>query len=118
MQHCLETICQGLLSIFIMRFFFNLDLLRKVLSRSWCICIFVKVNGEWGDWSAWSSCSTSCGGGTKMRSRDCDNPAPSHGGKACLGESTENNTCANTSCPGSLLQLSVQCINADISKMK
>ena len=42
-----------------------------------------------------------------MRSRDGDNPAPSHGGKDCLGESTENNTCANTSCPGSVLQLSV-----------
>ncbi|XP_078333125.1 SCO-spondin-like isoform X2 [Crassostrea virginica] len=57
------------------------------------------VDGVWSDWSAWSSCSSTCGGGTKSKSRDCDNPAPAHGGNYCIGDSTENITCANTSCP-------------------
>ena len=34
------------------------------------------VNGDWGVWGAWSTCSMTCGSGTRARSRSCDNPAP------------------------------------------
>ncbi len=50
------------------------------------------VNGGWSDWS---SCSASCGGGTRTRS--CNNPSPANGGSTCSGAGTES--CNNQSCP-------------------
>lgn len=41
-----------------------------------------------GGWSAWSACSASCGGGTQTR--NCTNPAPSGGGAACSGSSSQS----------------------------
>ena len=32
------------------------------------------------------TCSRTCGGGVKRSTRNCDNPAPSNGGKFCLGK--------------------------------
>lgn len=40
-----------------------------------------------GDWSAYGACSATCGGGTQVRT--CSNPAPSNGGAACVGPSTQ-----------------------------
>lgn len=64
-----------------------------------CFEIICPVDGNWGDWSSWSQCSASCGGGNEVRSRNCSNPAPSHGGKPCAGDPTQSQTCANTTCP-------------------
>ncbi|XP_056001190.1 coadhesin-like isoform X2 [Ostrea edulis] len=52
------------------------------------------VNGSWGTWQSWSKwgeCSTSCGEGTrtKTRKRYCNNPTPKHGGKACRGRNSK-----------------------------
>ncbi|NXQ36912.1 CO7 protein, partial [Alaudala cheleensis] len=47
------------------------------------------VDGHWSCWSSWSPCS----GGRKSRSRICNNPSPSGGGKACLGEQHESKAC-------------------------
>ncbi|XP_072297258.1 complement component C8 beta chain [Eucyclogobius newberryi] len=47
------------------------------------------IDGSWNCWGAWSSCS----GGTKSRSRDCNNPAPSNGGMACRGPPQESTQC-------------------------
>ena len=38
-------------------------------------------DGGWGGWSAWSARSVTCGPGTSIRSRKCDNLAPSSGGQ-------------------------------------
>ncbi|CAH1772619.1 unnamed protein product, partial [Owenia fusiformis] len=65
------------------------------------------IDGAWSDWSAFGSCTNTCGGGTKTRSRLCDNPAPDHGGDACLaadGETrqlseTESDDCNTDECP-------------------
>lgn len=65
--------------------------------------MYNEVDGNWGDWSSWSKCSASCGGGNEVRSRNCSNPAPSHGGKPCAGDPTQSQTCANTTCPGNLI---------------
>ena len=57
--------------------------------------------GTWGPWSAWSTCSKTCGTGTHSRSRKCDSPAPSNGGKDCAGEEKEEGKCNIHSCqPG------------------
>ena len=34
----------------------------------------------WGEWGNWTTCSETCGEGTKSRTRKCDNPKPSGGG--------------------------------------
>ena len=41
------------------------------------------TNGGWGSWSSWGSCSCNhaTGTGTWTRSRTCNNPAPSCGGR-------------------------------------
>ncbi len=52
-----------------------------------------KIDGGWSAWSNWGWCSKVCGGGTKRRSRRCDNPAPADGGKFCVGPMTESTEC-------------------------
>ncbi len=58
------------------------------------------VNGDWGLWSGFSACTSSCGGGTQTRTRLCDDPEPSNGGRDCPGLSSESNTCNTQECPG------------------
>ena len=65
-----------------------------------CITHFLVavVNGEWSNWGAWSSCSISCGPGTKEQTRVCDNPAPENGGTPCAGSSSESENCNEQAC--------------------
>ena len=58
------------------------------------------VNGGWNSWGSWTSCTATCGGGTKYRSRSCTNPSPSNGGKPCHGSSRDKPTCNTNGCPG------------------
>ena len=62
------------------------------------------VDGGWGDWTAWSTCSASCGPGTSIRSRQCNNPPPGPGGKQCTGLPVGNRPCNEGACPGSTYQ--------------
>ncbi|KAG8436526.1 hypothetical protein GDO86_007581 [Hymenochirus boettgeri] len=57
------------------------------------------IHGNWGTWSPWGSCSRKCNGGQIRRYRSCDNPAPSHNGRACVGSDTETNKCNTDACP-------------------
>jgi len=50
------------------------------------------VNGGFSAWCEWSTCSS---GGTRTRSRDCDNPAPRNGGRQCAGDSVQTQDCAH-----------------------
>ena len=67
------------------------------------VYMFISVNGNWGDWSKFGSCSATCGTGTQTRTRRCDHPAPSDGGKTCDGEADEAQDCNTRACPGELL---------------
>ena len=60
---------------------------------------FFTVDCEVGPWGNWTSCSVTCGGGTKERNRTAI-PAQ-YGGANCTGNDTEHQTCNdNIPCPG------------------
>lgn len=57
------------------------------------------IDGNWGSWSAWSECSAFCGGGTRFRRRQCDDPAPQLGGMPCNGCEMDFEECNTHTCP-------------------
>ena len=56
--------------------------------------------GSWGNWENWDTCTVTCGNGTQSRSRTCNNPTPSNGGKACQGRTKDKQICNLNTCPG------------------
>lgn len=54
------------------------------------------INGGWSQWGKVGTCSVTCGGGIKFSERECNNPAPSNGGRFCIGERKRLEIC-NTS---------------------
>nr|XP_061818785.1 A disintegrin and metalloproteinase with thrombospondin motifs 2-like [Nerophis lumbriciformis] len=71
--------------------------------RGLCIVLtpdLLRQDGEWGSWSSYSSCSRTCGGGVRIRTRICDNPPPANGGRTCSGNSYEFLLCnRDEQCP-------------------
>ncbi|XP_078597525.1 cartilage intermediate layer protein 2-like [Branchiostoma floridae x Branchiostoma japonicum] len=59
----------------------------------------ILIHGMWSTWMAWSTCSQSCGGGTQLRQRQCNNPAPSSGGNPCVGSQDQSRQCSTWACP-------------------
>ncbi|KAK6177076.1 hypothetical protein SNE40_015254 [Patella caerulea] len=66
--------------------------------------ISIEVEGSWSDWS-YSVCSVSCGGGTRTRSRKCNMPSPSSGGRICSGETSGDIPCGEQACPEAALYI-------------
>merc|ERR1712131_5896 len=60
---------------------------------------FCAVDGSWGPWRPVSDCSVTCGVGVQDERRECNNPAPKHGGQPCSGSTTQKNTCVKDFCP-------------------
>ncbi|CAL8292204.1 unnamed protein product [Lota lota] len=56
------------------------------------------VDGGWSQWAAWSECSLPCGGGAKVRHRQCDSPAPQSGGRGCVGQAEQQKDCNAHTC--------------------
>ena len=54
------------------------------------------VDGSWSSYGAWSSCSVTCGGGTKTRTRTCE--GRENGGDDCRGDSGERRSCNTQAC--------------------
>ena len=48
---------------------------------------------QWEEWGSWSKCTSSCGGGSKVRIRGC----PTEPASACDGDPTETATCSSDS---------------------
>ncbi|XP_076472749.1 uncharacterized protein LOC143302101 isoform X14 [Babylonia areolata] len=67
--------------------------------RSECTVGSCPVDGNWGSWGPYGLCSVTCGEGTKSRTRECDNPAPQHGGNTCYGPGTDSVQCNTAACP-------------------
>ncbi|MED6282883.1 A disintegrin and metalloproteinase with thrombospondin motifs 6, partial [Characodon lateralis] len=77
------------------------------IEKGWCYqgeCVAFGTwpqsrDGGWGPWSLWGECSRTCGGGVSSSMRHCDSPAPSGGGKYCLGERKRYRSCNTDVCP-------------------
>lgn len=66
------------------------------------------VNCQWDDWVSWSTCSATCGGGQKSRSRLIV-VAPRHGGKLCeANDMSELAACGTQPC-----HAAVDCVIGD-----
>ncbi|XP_059830247.1 complement component C7-like [Hypanus sabinus] len=50
------------------------------------------VDGGWSCWSGWRECQ----GGQRHRSRNCNNPAPGPGGRACTGQHQQSEACPDS----------------------
>ncbi|NWU93884.1 HMCN1 protein, partial [Upupa epops] len=57
------------------------------------------VNGEWSSWLPWGPCSETCGKGTQVRLRLCNNPPPAHDGSYCEGSDAQIQVCNKRRCP-------------------
>ncbi|XP_044095634.1 A disintegrin and metalloproteinase with thrombospondin motifs 14 isoform X1 [Neovison vison] len=75
----------------------------------WCFkghCIWKSLeqtygqDGGWSSWTKFGSCSRSCGGGVRSRSRSCNNPPPAYGGRLCSGPEFQYQICNSEECPG------------------
>ncbi|KAK2505414.1 hypothetical protein MC885_000621 [Smutsia gigantea] len=68
------------------------------------------VHGHWSSWGSPSACSRSCGGGVVTRRRQCNNPRPAFGGRACTGADLQAEMCNNQACERTQLEfMSEQC---------
>jgi len=57
------------------------------------------ANGGWSSYGTYTSCTVTCGGGLKYRTRTCTNPAPFGGGDSCSGSETQSTACNSDACP-------------------
>ncbi|CAG2233632.1 unnamed protein product [Mytilus edulis] len=62
-------------------------------------CISRGCPGSWSCWEDDGHCSNTCGNGTQIRRRRCDNPAPTIYGDECPGENVTNVHCNMKECP-------------------
>ncbi|XP_069121387.1 uncharacterized protein [Argopecten irradians] len=56
-------------------------------------------DGGVSTWQPWSLCSVTCGGGTRTRSRTCDNPLPIDPGTGCSETLDDSKDCFTNACP-------------------
>ncbi|XP_071958715.1 coadhesin-like isoform X2 [Antedon mediterranea] len=56
------------------------------------------VHGGWSEWNHWNTCSKSCNGGLRSRTRTCNNPVPQHGGSDCEDSSSATESCNVQGC--------------------
>uniref|UniRef100_A0A7M5V4H0 VWFA domain-containing protein n=1 Tax=Clytia hemisphaerica TaxID=252671 RepID=A0A7M5V4H0_9CNID len=56
-----------------------------------CRVAYCPIHGHWGKWSGFSTCSKTCGKGTRYRSRKCE--GQKYGGDYCPGKDEEYKDC-------------------------
>jgi len=58
------------------------------------------VPGQWGAWKPWNVCPVTCGSGLRNRTRVCNNPPPTNGGRFCYSVGISVKWCDPVTCPG------------------
>ena len=58
----------------------------------------IEVDCTWAPWKSWSTCTKSCGGGTRRKNR-IKLVIEAYGG-TCSGNLTETQVCKEQKCPG------------------
>ncbi|KAK1334004.1 hypothetical protein QTO34_005003 [Cnephaeus nilssonii] len=72
------------------------------------------VHGHWSAWGPPSPCSRSCGGGVVTRRRQCNNPRPAFGGRACTGADLQAEMCNTQACENTQLAfMAEQCAETE-----
>ena len=66
------------------------------------LLIFILVDCVWNEYGEWSSCTKTCGGGTRFRSRS-KHIEDSNGGDKCTGSERQDEDCNNDECIGILV---------------
>lgn len=81
---------------------FDCTRLGKPVQSTQCYLVDCPIDGNYTAWSNWTTCSATCGEGTKTRTRSCTNPSPLHGGRDCteLGSNIEIKPCKEHNCLG------------------
>ena len=81
---------------------FDCTRLGKPVQSTQCYLVDCPIDGNYTAWSNWTTCSATCGEGTKTRTRSCTNPSPLHGGRDCteLGSNIEIKPCKEQNCLG------------------
>ena len=59
----------------------------------------LSLPGVWTPWSPWVSCSRSCGGGTRSRTRSCINRSQFSASAVCRGPRSRTQRCNINVCP-------------------
>ena len=59
---------------------------------------FISVPGDWMEWSLWGICSATCGGGTRIRTRECDMESYGDLTAPCEGEHEQTEGCHPYDC--------------------
>ncbi|XP_052099839.1 hemicentin-1-like [Mytilus californianus] len=62
-------------------------------------CNAITCQGSWGCWQTVGHCSHSCGNGTSLKVRECNNPVPTNGETYCEGKNTTLEWCNLRECP-------------------
>nr|XP_054772191.1 SCO-spondin-like [Lytechinus pictus] len=57
------------------------------------ICEIPQTPGGVSEWGPWSQCTDSCGSGTQIRYRECDNPVPVLDGQFCQDSLNDTRSC-------------------------
>ena len=60
--------------------------------------ILLAVPGDWLEWGPWTTCSITCGGGTRERDRECNMTSYGDLTAACIGDPHEIGNCHTYPC--------------------
>lgn len=64
---------------------------------------YVLAKGSWSEWQEWNACSSTCGNGTRQRTRQCNDTSPSIDGAdgvPCNGADSQESVCFVQPCSG------------------
>ena len=89
---------------------YSFNVIKMYLRNNILRICYIIVDGGWGAWADWATCSVTCGGGQRNRTRICDNPLPAHGGSECTDNGSSNfetEGCNNNNCPSKLKSVNI-----------